>query len=138
MATISASIGKDHYRTSLSTPTGNELIADEPLDEGGADTGFSPPELLAASLGACTCVTLRMYADRKGWPLEQVEAHVIFTRNQDLNASHFVREITLTGKDLTTEQQARLLQIANGCYIHRVLSNPISIETRLAEHGAEG
>ncbi len=129
MATIKANIGKEHYQTTL-TARNHQLIADEPVENGGTDLGFSPSELLASALGTCTSVTLRMYADRKNFPLESVETIVTFERDQALNISRINREISLKG-DLTDEQRERLLQIANKCFIHKTLSNPILINTGL-------
>ena len=87
MATsIKASINKNHYKTTL-TNGRNELIADEPTGVGGTDLGFSPSELLCSALAACTCATLRMYADRKGWALEDVQVSIDFERNNEQNTS---------------------------------------------------
>lgn len=128
MATINAVIGTDHYRTEIRTAT-NLLIADEPVTSGGEDLGFSPEELLAASLSACTCATLRMYADRKGWiELTGVTVDIVFTRQQDM--SSIVRNVTLEGP-LSEEQRERLLTIANKCPIHQVLTHPVIMETSL-------
>jgi putative redox protein len=128
MATTNAVIGIDHYRTEIRTAT-NLLIADEPVTSGGEDLGFSPEELLAASLSACTCATLRMYADRKGWiELTGVMVDIVFTRQQDM--SSIVRNVTLEGP-LSEEQRERLLTIANKCPIHQVLTHPVIIETSL-------
>lgn len=131
MAQIEAHIGTVHYQTQISSAT-NALLADEPIDMGGLDTGFSPSELLAASLGACTSITLRMYADRKGWPLEGVNVQVSFERDAKANISHIRREVTLAGP-LDDEQRQRLLTIANSCFIHKTLTNPIQIETQLVD-----
>ena len=129
MDQVKASIGKDHYKTSLETAT-NFIIADEPVKLGGAGLGFSPTELLASALATCTCVTLRMYADRKEWPLEQVDVAVSFERDQENGGSSMVRLIELHG-NLSLEQRERLLQIANQCFIHKTLTNPINISTQL-------
>lgn len=126
MATITAHIGTEHYRTEIKTET-NVLIADEPQSLGGGDLGFSPDELLASALGACTSATLRMYADRKGWSnLTGVQVTVTFNRGND--RSFITRDIVLQG-ELTEEQKTRLLDIANKCPVHRTLSNPIEIST---------
>jgi len=130
MATIKAHIGTDRYRTVLKTAT-NNITADEPVSNGGADTGFSPSELLISALGACTCITLRMYADRKTWPLLTVDVDITFERDQERNVSNIHRQISLTG-DLSEEQKSRLLKIADQCYVHKILSNPIHITSALA------
>lgn len=127
MATIHASIGRHHYQTTLASAT-NTYLADEPMSDGGSDEGFSPSELLASSLATCTCVTLRMYADRKGWPLEDAQVTVDFTRDAALNISNIVRNIRLIGL-LSPEQITRLETIANSCFIHKTLTNPIQIQT---------
>ena len=107
------------------------MIGDEPKTNGGTDQGFSPGELLCSALATCTCVTLRMYADRKEWKLKEVKAHITFTSNKEKNSSNIKREIELIG-DLSHEQKERLLQIANQCFIHKTLTNPIEVETKLA------
>jgi putative redox protein len=129
MAQILAQIGRDHYRTILNTAT-NIVVADEPKENGGNGDGFSPAELLASALGTCTCVTLRMYADRKNFALDKIEVTIIFSRDSASNSSSLQRSINLVG-DLTDEERQRLLQIANQCFIHKTLSNPIHIETAL-------
>lgn len=128
MRQSTATINKDRYITRVQSGNGNELIADEPVEDGGQNKGFAPGELLASSLGACTCITLRMYADRKEWPLENVTVTVSYERNVDTRTSHFKKEITLNGP-LSDEQKQRLIQIAEKCPISITLSNPITIET---------
>lgn len=130
MAKVSGHIAKDRFKTILSNGK-HELIGDEPKTNGGTDLGFSPSEFLCSALATCTCVTLRMYADRKEWKLTDVKAHITFTRNAEKNISNIKREIELIG-DLSAEQRERLLSIANQCFIHKTLSNPIAIETQLA------
>ncbi len=79
MKTTTVSIGKQQYKTEIQA--GNHIImADEPVEVGGQDLGFTPTELLESSLAACTAMTIRMYADRKGWGLEKVEIKVGFKR----------------------------------------------------------
>ena len=72
MAKVTSHIGKERYKIEVTSPSGNTLISDEPVSDGGQNKGVSPTELLAASLAACTSVTLRMYADRKGWDLTEM------------------------------------------------------------------
>lgn len=128
-AKINATIGKVLYRTEITANT-NVLISDEPIDLGGKDAGFSPTELLASALAACTCATLRMYADRKQWPLESVEVEVTFDRNAQLNTSNLHRTIKVVGA-LDVAQKERLLTIANSCPLHKTLTNPITIASEL-------
>lgn len=129
MAEVTAHIATAHYKTDLLNGR-NSVIADEPENAGGTDLGFSPQELLAGALASCTCITLRMYADRKGWPLTDVKTKIIFERDPAANASNLVREIELSG-ELTDEQRKRLLFIADHCFIHKTLTNPVHIQTVL-------
>jgi putative redox protein len=131
MAKVSGLIEQDHFKTVLNNGR-NELIGDEPAINGGSDLGFSPSELLCSALATCTCVTLRMYADRKNWNLKAVNTQISFTRNTEKNTSQIKREIELMG-DLSDEQRSRLLQIANQCLIHKTLSSPIEVETKLLQ-----
>jgi putative redox protein len=127
MYKVSGYIGKDHYRTELKSET-NTIIADEPLEVGGKDMGFSPSELLASSLAACTCITVRMYADRKEWNLEEVLVDVTLEKID--GKSKFTRTLEFKG-NLDETQRTRLMAIANKCPIHQTLTNPIEIETKL-------
>ncbi|MBS1916236.1 MAG: OsmC family protein [Bacteroidetes bacterium] len=129
MVEVNGIIKEEHYKTILSNGR-HEVIGDEPKTNGGSDLGFSPSDLLCAALATCTCVTLRMYADKKGWSLSDVKANISFTRNNEKNVSYITREIELKG-NLSPEQRERLLTIANQCFIHKTLTNPIEIETKL-------
>ena len=126
---VIANIETNHYKTTL-TNNRQTLIADEPLESGGSDLGFSPSELLCSALATCTCVTLRMYADRKSWVLEDVKVEVTFERDSAQNLTQMQRHITLIG-DLSDDQKVQLLSIANKCPIHKVLTNPIAITSDL-------
>ncbi|WP_184543228.1 OsmC family protein [Mucilaginibacter sp. FT3.2] len=128
MAKIKASIGNEPYKIEITSPTGNVVIADEPVEKGGKDKGFSPKELLASALGACTCATVRMYADRKAWDLENVEATIELI--DETGQTKLIRKLQFTG-NLDEEQRARLLAVANACPIHKILTHPIVIETLL-------
>lgn len=109
-------------------------VADEPARLGGSDAGPAPYELLSASLGACTALTLELYAGRKEWPLREVRVEVEHEaeRGADgLRSDRFVRTIHIGG-DLEEAQRARLMEIADKCPVHRTLSEGRgSIETRL-------
>ncbi|SRR5579871_454605 len=129
MITVKGIIHEEHFAVRLSSST-NEIIADEPISAGGKDKGFSPTELLASSLAACTSITVRMYADRKHWPLEKIEVTVELERNVAENITHINRVVQLFG-NLTGEQRSRLLQVADHCPIHNILTNPINIKTSM-------
>lgn len=119
----------------------HRLLADEPVAAGGKDTGPGPYELLLMALGACTSITLRLYANRKQWPLERVTVRLGHARNhvedcvacdtKPVRLDRIDREITLEGA-LDDGQRARLLAIADGCPLHRSLTTGIAIVTRLA------
>lgn len=104
------------------------LLADEQVSNGGTDRGPTPHALLLAALGACTSMTVSMYARRKQWPLEDVR--VALRHWKDDAGEHIERAIELVG-ELDVEQRARLLEIANKCPVHRTLSAPIDIRTTL-------
>lgn len=129
MNKITANIGAELYKTEIESET-NMIISDEPKISGGQDLGFAPNELLASSLAACTAITLRMYANRKGWELTDVKVEVSFETDSLENKFKIVRDIQLLG-NLDEVQQARLLIIADKCPIHKILTNPIEITTAL-------
>jgi uncharacterized OsmC-like protein/alpha-beta hydrolase superfamily lysophospholipase len=117
----------------------HHLLADEPAAYGGTNKGLTPYGFLSAGLGACTSMTIRMYARRKGWPLASVSVDVTHNKvhGQDAGTEtkskidSFVRTITLQG-DLDDSQRARLLEIADRCPVHQSLERSNHIETKLA------
>jgi putative redox protein len=129
MIKITAHIGTELYKTEVKSAS-NTIISDEPESAGGKDLGFAPKELLASSLAACTCITLRMYANRKGWDLTDVKVEVTFEKDATENKSKIMRNIKLFG-NLDDAQKARLLNIADRCPMHQILTNPIEITTEL-------
>ncbi len=128
------------YTTEINV-NGHSLIADEPKAVGGADLGPTPYNLLAAALGACTSITLRMYADRKQWPLEAVTVQLrhdkVYARDcaecetKEGKIDRIAREISLKGA-LDLDQKQRLLEIADKCPVHRTLYSEIRVDTSLA------
>ncbi len=130
MAKIASSIKKELYKVEIKSPSGNIVIADEPIDKGGKDLGFSPKELLASGLAACTSATVKMYADRKGWDLEEVKLEIELERDENENKTVISRKLILLG-NLDETQRSRLLTVANSCPVHKILSNPIEINTQL-------
>jgi len=106
----------------------HHLVADVTVKEGGEDLGPSPHDYLAVALASCTAITLRMYAQRKAWPLKSADTTVTVDHQKEL--TKFDRKINLVG-DLDEEQRTRLLQIANMCPVHKALSGKIEITTAL-------
>jgi putative redox protein len=124
-AAIVTTAGGKHRQTVRIGP--HTLVADEPVEKGGDGAGPEPHEWILAGLGACTSITVKLYADRKGWPLESAEVTV---RGEHVDGTFVMtRDIRFVGAGLTDEQRARLLEIANKCPVHKTLTSPIRIET---------
>lgn len=131
MASVKSHIGKELYKIRIQSPGGNVIFADEPVSSGGQDKGFSPFELLGSSLAACTSATLRMYADRKSWDLQEVNLEIEVNQNENRTQTAISRKIELIG-NLNDEQKARLIAVANACPVHKLLTNTIEISTELS------
>ena len=132
MAQAKASIGTIDYAVSI-TAGRHALTADEPTEDGGGDTGPTPPELLCAALCACTSITLRMYAKRKGWPLRALHVDVDFVqdvRSQAESAEQIDVTISFVG-ELSEEQRRRLVEIAEHCPVSRMLASGVRIRSSL-------
>ena len=128
---ISARTGEHSYRIEF-TARDHQWFADEPSDHGGADSAPTPTELLLSSLAACTAITLQMYAARKGWPLTGVAlALSLNPEGKPAVGTDIRRELELKG-ELDDSQRERLLQIANACPVHRLLTGEVRIHTALA------
>jgi len=136
---VHSHIGTEKYKVTL-TAGNHELIADEPESVGGKDTGPDPYDYLLMSLGSCTTMTVRMYADRKEWPLEDVyvelrhhKSHAEDCENcdeKDSKIDHIEKELIVKG-DLTNKQKERLLEIAEKCPVNRTLQSDIKISSKL-------
>ena len=137
---VSSRIGITKYLTKIQTPD-HAWFADEPVSMGGKNKGPTPYDLLAAALGSCTSMTLRMYADRKKWPLETVNTVVqqervhaedcVDCETHEKIIHQFTRTIEVTG-NLDADMQNRLIEIANKCPVHKTLEGKIETVTKLA------
>lgn len=127
MAHGTATIGRDRYFTRIEM-SGHALTADEPPANGGQNLGPAPYDLLLAGLGACTAITLRMYADRKQWPMESVAIGLKLVRNP---GGGIQIERTLSPVGLDDEQRARLAEIAEKTPVTLTLKGGLPIHTSL-------
>lgn len=129
---VTAVNGSTPYVVNLRDTEHHHWLADEPLESGGGDKGPTPTQLLLSSLGACTAITVRMFATRKGWPLTDVEVQLQLDPESSPagDGRDIRRTITLQGT-LSPEQRERLLDVANKCPIHRLLTGKIRIQSSL-------
>ncbi|HJU73560.1 MAG TPA: OsmC family protein [Gemmatimonadaceae bacterium] len=132
---VTTSIDRSRYRTTVEARA-HVFALDEPTDVGGTDAGPTPYEALLAALGGCTVITLRMYADRKGWPLEGAhvrlrtasahEPDCEICESEDVGPHRLERQIELDGP-LNDEQRARLLLIADRCPVKQTLERGVQV-----------
>jgi len=128
LITAITELDQSKYKTKIYAG-GHFIYADEPEELGGTDEGMNPGALLLASIGSCTAITIRMYADRKEIPLTHIKIELSICPEDEMDKSTTIqRKIELTG-DLDDQQRLRLMQIADKCPIHKLLTNPIKIET---------
>jgi putative redox protein len=106
------------------------IVADEPTADGGEDAGPAPHEILLAALGACTSMTVKMYADRKGMKLDDVHVHLTREKHEDRTVLR--RTVRLEGT-LTPEERARLIEIAGKCPVHRTLTGKLELPVAEAQ-----
>jgi putative redox protein len=131
---IHASIGLEPYTTRVSM-RGHVITGDETLEKGGKDHGPTPTELVLSGLATCTAATIKMYADRKEWPLDRVNIDMGIRTEKHADGTqtaHIERILHIEGP-LSVEQRDRLVQIAEKCPIHRLLTQEVKIATRRAE-----
>lgn len=128
MARAKAQIGKVRYTVRIDA-SGHKIIADEPKSNGGANTGPAPYDLLLSGLGACTAITLRMYADRKKWDLQSLRVDLHYIREGD--QERIERRLHLFG-NLSDEQRTRIAEIAERTPVTLTLKRGLPIKTELA------
>lgn len=134
---VTARVGPDGFRTELLTDR-HAFVADEPVQVGGTNAGPTPYEYLLSALGSCMVMTLRFYANRRGWPLESARVQLRSGRSHELDCEKCAKEkvgierierrIELSGP-LTDEQRQRLLEIADRCPVKQTLERGIRVET---------
>lgn len=123
----SATIASSKYRLVLNNGR-HEFFADEPEHVGGTDSAPAPDELLEAALASCTAITLRMYANRKEWPIESIDVSVQLNRVDGI--TQFTRKIVVKG-NIDSDQQQRLVQIAKACPVSKTLLGQSAIESEI-------
>jgi putative redox protein len=126
----------DTYTTSLLSGK-HKLVSDEPIHANGHDLGPAPGDYLCMSLASCTAITLRMYAQRKGWKVEEINIVVSLVKGTEMASGNntFYCEVGWKG-ELTGEQEKRMLEIAKACPIHRLLTKPSDVLTISSEKPA--
>ena len=137
--------GHGKFGTEVHTVS-HRFVADEPRSYGGDDTGPTPYDLLLGALGTCTAMTMKMYADRQGWPMEGTRIHLTHERNHAEDCGHTLsaeeegmpaqalhRSIELLGDKLTEDQSERIIEIADKCPVHRTLEGHLHIHTETVE-----
>ena len=128
-AEIITKIGTEKYLMNISAGK-NSIIGDEPTAKGGQEKGFNPLELLASALSSCTTATIKMFADRKEWNVEEVSVKVLFDNETKEGVSQFKKIIEIKG-NLTEEQRNILHKIAHACPIQKILTGEIAIESEM-------
>jgi putative redox protein len=120
------------YRVTLINPQGHTWYADEPSEKGGQDTAPNPIQILISALGACTVITLEMYANHKGLKIDHVQLDLALNPEGEPESghNHISRKIIIKG-DFTEDQHKRLLKVAESCPVHKLLTSDIQIQTDL-------
>ncbi|HEY5440838.1 MAG TPA: OsmC family protein [Gemmatimonadaceae bacterium] len=139
---VASTVGSSGYRADVTART-HTFAADEPVALGGTDAGPTPYEYLLGALSSCTAMTLRMYANRKGWPLESIDVQLRIARSHEpdcencessaVGITRIERKIEFHGA-LSDEQRVRLLQIADRCPVKQTLERGIAVQAISQEH----
>lgn len=127
---VKASLGTEKYYTEVIAGE-NRIITDEPVDKGGGNKGFNPFEILATSLASCTAATLRMYIDRKGWDIPQINVEVDLDNYPQTRMAQFCRVIDFGTTEISEDIKDKLFKIADACPIHKILTNDIEVLTKI-------
>lgn len=129
MTEVTANTKVENYKTEISV-SNHHFLADEPHDTGGQNLGPTPVQLLADSLASCSSITMKMYADRKGWQVDDIEVKISYESDAQHQVSQFNKSVKITG-NLDTEQKARIFKIAEHCPVHKILEKSMTIESIL-------
>jgi putative redox protein len=126
-------LGDENYKTFVNAD-GHSIVIDEPVSNGGKNTGMNPLALLLGSLGGCSAITMRMYAQRKGIKLDDVKIVLKLRKLEENGVKKTVieKEISIKG-NFTEAQKSRLLTIANACPLHKILNGDIEITSAIKE-----
>jgi putative redox protein len=122
---VIATIGKIDYQVNINAQN-HDIVADEPIEKGGGNTGFNPYQLLLASLGSCTAITLKMYVKQKEWPIENISVNLTLETE---NGNTIITRNIIFEDGVPEEQQKRLIKVANACPVHKILTGTIQIIT---------
>ena len=133
MAEVLVSIGEESYTTTISYDD-LEILADEPIELGGKNKGLAPSQLLLSSVGACKAITMRMYANRKKWKVDKIDIKVSSeVQKSEQQQTTFIKCNIFIEGDLDEEQKRRIYAIGEKCPVHKMLMNPIVIESNLID-----
>jgi len=133
MAEVLVSIGEESYTTTI-TYDDLEILADEPIELGGQNKGLAPSQLLLSSVGACKAITMRMYANRKKWKVNKIDIKVSSeVQKSEQQQTTFIKCNIFIEGDLDEEQKRRIYAIGEKCPVHKMLMNPIVIESNLID-----
>lgn len=126
-------IGEKSYTTTI-TYEDLELLADEPIELGGENKGLAPTQLLLSSVGSCKAITMRMYANRKQWKVDNIEIQVSSeVQKSELQQTTYIKCNIFIEGDLDEDQRKRLYDIGDKCPVQKMLMNPIVIESNLID-----